>query len=321
MAQKPTTRTQQGVVRRKSRLLRRLAVCLAVLVLSSLAAVPVLHLARGGRESSVRMGQVESRWRQGSYQEVYDMTGIMLDQDPFHTMALAYRGYSGFYLAVSQTDTAMAQAYLDESINALRVAALRSRSRARSQVHYMLGKAYFYKNTLSAYHYYTDLAIKYLVLAREESYEADDIPELLGLSYATLGMTEESISAFTEALLVRESDVLLLSIAEQYYKNGQLAAAKAYLHRVSTTTADDSHRLRSKSLLGQIYLDESNYAEAEREYRSMLEIDPNYADAFYGIGVVYESRGELVRARSEWRKALRLDVGHQGALTRLAENK
>ena len=79
--------------------------------------------------------------------------------------------------------------------------------------------------------------------------------------------------------------------------------------------------MKSKSLLGQIYLDEENYQEAEKEYRSMLEIDPNYADAFYGIGVIYESRGELVKARSEWRKALRLDVNHQGAKLRLAEYK
>ena len=53
----------------------------------------------------------------------------------------------------------------------------------------------------------------------------------------------------------------------------------------------------------------------------MLEINPNYADAFYGIGVLYESQGELVKARSEWRKALRLDVNHQGAKLRLAEYK
>ena len=75
------------------------------------------------------------------------------------------------------------------------------------------------------------------------------------------------------------------------------------------------------SLLGQIYLDEDNFDEAEQEYRAMLEINPNYADAVYGIGVVYEKRGELVKARSEWRKVLKLDVNHQGALLRLAEYK
>lgn len=321
MVRKQKKMTQQGIVRRKSRFLRRVVICLVVLLTSAIVAIPVLHFIHKQKQNTISMAQVESSWRQGGYQNVYDLTSTLLTTDPFHPMALAFSGYSGFYLAVSQTDTTKAQTLLDNSINALRLAALKSSSRVRPQIHYMLGKAYFYKNTLSNYHYYSDLAIKYLSLAKKDSYEADDIPELLGLSYATLGLTEESIAAFTEALLVRESDMLLLSIAEQYYKNKQLSAAKAYLHRVSTSTSDDSVRLKSKSLLGQIYLDEENYQEAEKEYRSMLEIDPNYADAFYGIGVIYESRGELVKARSEWRKALRLDVNHQGAKLRLAEYK
>ena len=205
------------------------------------------------------MTQLSSLWQEGNYQEVYDLTKELLTEKPFHAMALAFNGYSGFYLAVSQTDTIMAQSYLDSAVSALRLAALKTRGNARSQIHYMLGKAYFYKNTLSDYHYYSDLAVKYLALAKAEQYEADDIPELLGLSYATLGMTEMSIAAFTEALLVRESDILLLSIAEQYYKNSQLSAAKAYLHRISTSTGDDTVRLKSKALLGQIYIDEENY--------------------------------------------------------------
>lgn len=319
MTRKQKSTTQQNVYRRKSRFLRRLVVCIIVLVVSALITIPIISFINIRKEASVSMNQVSSLWQEGNYQEVYDLTKGLLAEKPFHAMALAFNGYSGFYLAVSETDTTMAQSYLDTAINALRLAALNTRGNARAQVHYMLGKSYFYKNTLSDYHYYSDLAVKYLALAKNENYKADDIPELLGLSYATLGMTEQSIAAFTEALLVRESDILLLSIAEQYYKNSQLSAAKAYLHRISTSTGDDTVRLKSKSLLGQIYLDEENYDEAEKEYRSMLEINPNYADAVFGIGVIYEKRGELVKARSEWRKVLKLDVNHQGALLRLAE--
>lgn len=318
VARQPTTTKQQGIVRRKNRFLRRLLVCLIVLIVSTLVTLPILYF-QAKKASSVSMSQITSSWKDGNYQATFDLTDALLNESPYHAMALTYHGYSGFYLAVSQTDTVKAQTLLDEAINSLRVATLKTRSKTRTQVYYMLGKAYFYKNTLSSYNYYSDLAIKYLALAKQERYEADDIPELLGLSYAALDMTEESIASFTEALIVRESDVLLLSIAEQYYNNKQFAAAKAYLHRVSTTTADDSIRLRSKSLLGKIYIDESNYEEAEKEYRSILEIDPNYADAFYGIGVIYESKGELVRARSEWRKTLRLDVNHQGAKIKLSE--
>ena len=34
------------------------------------------------------------------------------------------------------------------------------------QLQYMLGRAYFYKNTITT-HYYADLAVKYLLLAKE----------------------------------------------------------------------------------------------------------------------------------------------------------
>ena len=319
MARKQISTAQQNIVRRKSRFLRRFVVCIIVLCVSALISVPFLLFKKSDKQTNVNMTRVSALWKEGNYQEVYNQTRLLLAQAPFHAMGLAFNGYAGFFLAVSQTDTTQAQSYLDASINSLRLAMLKTRGNARIQVHYMLGKSYFYKNTLSDYHYYSDLAIKYLSLAKNEGYEADDIPELLGLSYASLGMTEQSIAAFTEALLVRESDILLLSIAEQYYKNGQLSAAKAYLHRISTSTGDDTVRLKCKSLLGQIYLDESNFEEAEEEYRSILEINPNYADAFYGIGVIYEKQGDLVKARSEWRKALRLDVNHQGARLKLAE--
>ena len=90
-----------------------------------------------------------------------------------------------------------AQTYLDECINNLRIALYSSNDKLTPQLQYMLGSAYFYKNTITT-HYYADLAVKYLLLAQKNGYESNDIAEYLGLSYDSLGMTMESISAFTE---------------------------------------------------------------------------------------------------------------------------
>ena len=114
------------------------------------------------------------------------------------------------------------------------------------------------KNTISSYHYYSDLAVKYLELAKQSGYVSSDIPEYLGLCYADLGLTEQSLSSFTEALLVRESDVLLLAIAQQYYKNLQYDIAKQYLFRVNYESEDDDLVLKSKLLLADIYFAENN---------------------------------------------------------------
>ena len=153
-----------------------------------------------------------------------------------------------------------------------------------------------------------------------EGYEADDIPEYLGLSYASLGMTMESISAFTEALLVRESDSLLLSIAEQYYKAEEYGAAIQYLFRIIQNSKNDELKIKSLNLLGNIYIKQEKYDEAMKEFEKVLEINENSADAHYGIGVIYEIEGNIVKARSEWRKTLKIHVNHAGALQKMSEN-
>ena len=209
--------------------------------------------------------------------------------------------------------------YLDECINNLRLALYNANKSLVPQIQYMLGKAYFYKNTISTY-YYADLAIKYLNLAKENNYVADDIPEYLGLSYASLGMTMESISAFTEALLVRESDTLLLSIAEQYFKANQYNAAEQYLFRVITNSENDEIIIKSKILLGNIYIAKDDYENALKIFNEIITENDNNADAHYGIGLVYEKQNNLVKARAEWRKTLKIQVNHQGAIKKLSDN-
>ena len=258
-------------------------------------------------------------WESYDYQNVYDISMDILRKKTFNNAALMLHGYAAFFLSLSATDTTQSQDLLDESINALRLALLTAKDKTVSQLEYMLGKAYFYKDTFSSYYYYADLAVRYLTRARRDGYQADDIPEFLGLSYASLDMTMESISAFTEALLVRESDLLLLSIAEQYYKAGQSVAAGQYLYRISQDCKDEKILLRGSLLHGQIALEDEKYAEAEKEFQAILEKNENSADAYYYLGVLYEKQGDSARARSQWRRALRIQPNHSGALKKMAD--
>ena len=130
---------------------------------------------------------------------------------------------------------------------------------------------------------------------------------------------KKSIESFTTALRDRESDTLLLSIAEQYCKAGQGSIAKQYLNRVIGMTANDDIAFKSHTLLAQIYMDEEKYDDAEKEFESILEKDENSADAHYGLGVIYEERGDAVKARALWRQCLKIDRNYQGAIKKLAE--
>ena len=309
---------ESNFAKKKSKFIPLLVIFFIVAVILT---VFVVFLCKNIRQKSLNSATTSAlieKWNVYDYKSVYEISQKILDTNPFNNTALTYHGYASFFLAVSQLDSVSVQSYLDESINSIRVALLKSRKKLTPQLNYMLGKAYFYKNTISSY-YYADLAVKYLEESRRLGYKALDAAEYLCLSYAALEMPMESISAFTEALLTRESDSLLLSIAEQYHKVGQANTAKQYLFRIKNDCENEELVLKSMNLLGTIYIEEKKYAEAKNEFESILKKNPNSADAYYNLGVIYEKQGDLVKARAEWRKTLRIQVNHPGALAKIAE--
>ena len=312
---------KRKVFKQESRFFRKLALFALVAALLS----SIVFFAYRAIDSKISNGNsfsnLKSKWKAYDYQGVYDISSAILNKKPFNTKARTYNGYAAFFLAVAESDVTESLSYLDESINSLRIALQGARFGAVSQIEYMLGKAYFYKDLHSSYYYYADLAIDYLLKSKKHGYKADDLPELLGLSYASLGMTMESISAFTEALLVRESDILLLSIAEQYHNAGQDNAAEQYLFRISQECKDEQVILKSHLLMGNIFVEREQFDEAEKEFNFVLEKNENSADALYGLGLVFEGRGDVVKARAEWRKALRIQNNHPLALKKMNDIK
>ena len=318
MKEKNSSEQSKTFAKKKNHVLRNIFLVLGILILIAAAAGLTVFLINNYNKNRITLKTIKQSWAQSDYKSVYEQGKVFLQDKPYNNTALTYYGYACFYLAVSQIDTYEVQEYLDESINNLRLAMYEANKSLLPQLQYMLGKAYFYKNTITTY-YYADLAIKYLTLARENGYYADDIAEYLGLSYAALGQTYESISAFTEALLVRESDFLLLSIAEQYYKAGENGAATQYLFRIINNSSNDEIILKSRLLLGNIYIDTEDLDNALEQFNSVLEKDENSADAHYGIGLIYEKQENLVAARAEWRKARKIQPNHAGALKKLSE--
>ena len=300
---------KQNVTRKKSQIVKKISLFLILALLLALIVLSVIFLPNLIFKNSAEIKKIKSAWNEYNYEEVYSVSKLLLQSDFNNNTVLTYNGYSAFYLAVSQLDSAIAQTYLDESINSMRMALISAKKSLKPQIEYMLGKAYFYKNTVNSY-YYSDLAVKYLTLAKNHGYKADDICEYLGLSYASLGNTMESIEQFTEALLVRDSDFLLLSIAEQYNKAGLPQVSMQYLFRVIKNCQNEELVLKSRNLLGNIYLEDKKYTEAKNEFEEILKLNKNSADAYYGLGLIYEKQGDMVKARSEWRKALKIQVNH-----------
>ena len=64
----------------------------------------------------------------------------------------------------------------------------------------------------------------------------------------------------------------------------------------------------------------AEYGEAKKEFEQILQKSENYVDAYYGLGIIYEKQGDMIKARSEWRKALKVQSTHSGAIQKLSNN-
>ena len=93
--------------------------------------------------------------------------------------------------------------------------------------------------------------------------------------------------------------------------------SKQYLARVLDVSSNEKILKEAHYLLGQIYINEENYEQSEKEFNTMLEMDKNSADAHYGLGLLYEKQGNVIKARDEWKKCLRFQFNHSEALKKM----
>ncbi len=251
-------------------------------------------------------------WNNADYLSLHEKTSRILQVRPLDGEVLALHGFASYYLSLEETDSAQTRDYLVESIYSLRKAWLRVSPRERVNIAYILGKAYYQRGV-----FYADLALKYLDYAENNGSDYEDIHEFRGLAAELLGDNRLAIDSFTEALVNNPSDLLLFTLARNYRAVGDLEKAKQYLLETIRTTTDELLELKSRYELGMILQSEGNGEAAEKEFNAILEKDPNYADAHYGLGVVYESREDMILARASWRRALKLNPVHGPAREKL----
>lgn len=251
-------------------------------------------------------------WEQNDYLSVYEKSGLILNKRPLDGSVLALHGFASYYLFTQQIDSTVAQTYLVSAITNLRNAWYRVSESEKPQIAYVLGKAYYQKGF-----YYADLAMKYLEIAKQSDTQFDDLSEFYGLSASLLGDYDTSIEAFIDALSKQPSDLLLFTLAQNYLNLQNYEKAKQYFIETIRMTKDELLVLKCRNMLGNVFLLELNYTDAANEFNTIIEKDPNFADAHYGLGVIYESQGDLIKARAEWRKVIRVNPVHTGARSKL----
>ena len=284
----------------------------AVIVLAVVVSIFIIVRINSGISNEKR--ELLKAWNAGDYELSCQISRNVLNQRPVEYFFLTMNGFSAYQLGISQINNQNTLSYIDESIFSLRKAMLHNASKNDARIYYVLGKAYAYKGAE-----YSDLAIKYLKIADNMSYDAADIPEYLGLSYAASGDYRSSVAAFSLAFRQNEnpSDNLLLSIARSYISLDENAMAMGYLIRCIDSSPDSKSIVLARFLLAEIYKNSGDYDDAEEQYFVILNEGGENAEVRFQLGELYNLKGDTTRARSEWRIAYRQDPAHAGARARL----
>ena len=242
-------------------------------------------------------------WEKKQYAQIIEYGNSVLEKNPMERNTLIFTGYAYFFQGSSILDMEERNSCMEKAVVLLRRALL-TEGKENAYVMYILGKAYYHQG-----YYYCDLAVKYLEAALEKGCDSKDIYEYLGLSYSKLDMSDHAVENFEKALEVNPSDVLILTLAQEYIKAGNMEKAGYYLDKAGS---GDNAVLREKSLLlkGQRYLGLKEYDNALESFSKVLELNPGSADAYYYTGEVYEAKGELQKAKAQWRKAYNLNPEH-----------
>jgi tetratricopeptide (TPR) repeat protein len=257
--------------------------------------------------------EILSVWNTGNYEKAYQMSKNELFQRPVDYFLLTINGFSAYQLGISQINSQNMLLFIDECIFSLRKALLHKESSNDGRVYYVLGKAYGYKGNE-----YSDLTIKYLEMANNISYHAEDIPEYLGLAYAACGDYRNSVAAFSQALTGKNpSDSLLLSIARSYMGMKEYTMAAGYLKRCVDISPDTKSVIIARLILAEIFKLTGDFDVAEEQYLTILNESGENAEAHYQLGELYDLKGNTTKARSEWRLAYRLDPAHSKVRERL----
>ena len=249
-------------------------------------------------------------WENKQYSKIIDYGTTMLEKNPMDRSTLIFTGYAYFYQGISIPDPEDRNSCMEKAVVLLRRVLLTD-GKENADVMYVLGKTYYHLG-----YYYCNLAAKYLDAALHRGCTSVDIYEYLGLAYSKLDMSDYAVENFEKSLKVNSSELLILTLAQEYIKAGNMEKAGYYLDAAGEAK---NSVLKEKSILlqGQRYLGLKEYDKALGYFARVLELNPVSADAYYYIGEIYEVRGDMNKAKSHWRRAYNLNPDHHKSKLKL----
>jgi len=132
----------------------------------------------------------------------------------------------------------------------------------------------------------------------------------LGLVYEKLGRVSEAISELQIALsLVRISGGP--TSLENRIKQELDRIQRVEMEKRGSTAL--SQEVSTQLQLGMILMKQGKYEEAEKAFRELLELAPDFAEGYLNLGIVYLRLGKMKEAEEHLKKALELQPDNPSA--------
>jgi tetratricopeptide (TPR) repeat protein len=123
-------------------------------------------------------------------------------------------------------------------------------------------------------------------------------------AYLALGDTDGAVKAYEEALKRSPNrDDIAISLGNVHFSSENYGeAAKSYEKAVHIWPSSGN-----RYALGQAYMNDGRYSDADREFNTVMRMDPDQPNGNYGLGLNFSKQGRHEDAVLQFKEAIRID--------------
>jgi len=162
-----------------------------------------------------------------------------------------------------------------------------------------LGMAYYNKKKF-------DIAEQKYLMALNLKPSYSDARNNLGVNYLEMQRWDDAIRQFklvTDDIFYQNQSAAGINLGLAYFGKGDYPKALSLLRSV---VADFPRDPRGRMNLGKVYFALEKYDLAIDEYKRALELNADYVNAYYNLGLVYLKKNNNSAAQSAFREVMRL---------------
>jgi tetratricopeptide (TPR) repeat protein len=128
----------------------------------------------------------------------------------------------------------------------------------------------------------------------------------IGNILANEGLNTPALEYLHKAAKYVDHHNLPQKIAVLYIKKGEIGKAIPYLEKAITYQQKKEDMLPLQLQLGNLYLTIKDYQNAERQFQNVLQINPESAEAYYGLAGAYVNQGKKEETIAALQKVIEL---------------